>query len=111
MAITGEIFDVIVDIRRDSPTFRQWTAVRLSGAVPAAVWVPPGYAHGFYTVSESADVLYKCTDIYVPEDDRGVLWNDPAFDIEWPGTEPLLSPKDRAHLPLDSGRDDLPTIA
>ncbi|MEX2130901.1 MAG: dTDP-4-dehydrorhamnose 3,5-epimerase [Pseudohongiellaceae bacterium] len=96
--ISGEIFDVAVDLRRSSATFGQWDGVKLSSDNRRQLWVPPGFAHGFYVLSDSAEVVYKCTDYYVPEDERGLLWNDPELDIEWPllAPEPVLSDKDRA---------------
>ncbi len=99
--VSGEVFDVAVDIRRSSPTFGRWAGVRLSAAAKAAFWIPPGFAHGFVAVSETADVLYKVTDYYAPEHERAILWNDPAIGIEWPlSGAPVLSAKDAAGLPL-----------
>ncbi len=101
----GEVFDVAVDMRRSSATFGQWYGVVLSGENHRQFWVPPGFAHGFYVMSESADFHYKCTDYYAPEHERCLLWNDEAVGIEWPlvdGSEPELSAKDRAGLPLES---------
>ena len=97
-AVQGEIFDVAVDIRPDSPTFGQWVGEILSGENFRQLWVPPGFAHGFCVLSETAHVQYKCTDFYVREDEIGIVWNDPgigAHGIDWPLDEPLLSPKDR----------------
>jgi dTDP-4-dehydrorhamnose 3,5-epimerase len=97
----GEVFDVAVDVRRDSPTFGRWTGVTLSADNHRALWVPPGFAHGFYVLSESAVLFYKCTDYYHPEHERTLQWNDPSVGVEWPlDGEPLLSEKDRAGLPL-----------
>jgi dTDP-4-dehydrorhamnose 3,5-epimerase len=93
--VAGSIFDVAVDIRRGSPHFGQWVGSELSAENGNQLWVPPGFAHGFCVTSESADVIYKCTDVYVRECDRGILWNDPAIGIEWPVAAPLLSPKDQ----------------
>jgi dTDP-4-dehydrorhamnose 3,5-epimerase len=92
--IRGEIFDVAVDIRRGSPTFGNWTGVRLSDRNRRQVFIPEGFAHGFCVLSEEAAVLYKCSDFYAPEDEGGILWSDPALGIDWPVEEPLLSPKD-----------------
>jgi dTDP-4-dehydrorhamnose 3,5-epimerase len=95
--MVGEIFDVAVDIRRWSPTFGQWVGVTLSAKNKTQIWVPPGFAHGFYVLSEWAEVAYKATDYYAPEWERTLLWNDPALKIAWPipaGEEPILSPKD-----------------
>lgn len=99
----GEIFDVAVDLRRRSPTFGQWTAARLSADNRLMMWVPPGFAHGFYTISQWAELLYKVTDFYAPEWDRTLLWNDPQIGIDWPlvdGRPPLLSAKDVIGKPL-----------
>lgn len=99
----GEVFDVAVDIRRSSSTFGQWVGVHLSAENHKQLWVPPGFAHGFYVTSDSADFQYKCTDYYAPEYERALQWNDPAVGIEWPlvdGSSPALSDKDRAALPL-----------
>jgi dTDP-4-dehydrorhamnose 3,5-epimerase len=92
----GSIFDVAVDIRRDSPTFRRWVGVELSAENQRQLWVPEGFAHGFLVTSDSADVLYKATDYYAPEHERSIRWNDPALGIEWPlDGPPRLSGKDR----------------
>jgi len=92
----GEIFDVAVDIRRSSSTFGRWVGARLSGENKRQLWVPAGFAHGFLVLSDSADLLYKTTDYYAPEFDRGIVWNDPDLKIQWPlDGEPLLSDKDR----------------
>lgn len=93
----GEIFDVAVDVRRDSPWFGRWTGVRLSESNHLQIYVPPGFAHGFCVLSEEATVTYKCTDYYAPEHERTLLWNDPDVGIEWPLSEPpRLSEKDEA---------------
>jgi dTDP-4-dehydrorhamnose 3,5-epimerase len=97
----GEIFDVAVDIRPGSPTLGQWVGEILSGENLRQLWIPPGFAHGFCVLSETVRFYYKCTDFYHPEDEIGVIWNDPAIGIDWPIREPLLSPKDR----------DAPTLA
>jgi dTDP-4-dehydrorhamnose 3,5-epimerase len=94
--VRGEIFDVAVDMRRSSSHFGRWFGVRLSESNLRQVYIPPGFAHGFYAVSEIADVVYKCTDLYHPASERTLLWNDPDVGIDWPGGEPLLSPKDAA---------------
>ena len=93
----GEIFDVAVDLRRPSPTFGQWTGAYLSAENKRQIWIPPGFAHGFYTISEQADLLYKATDYYAPEWERTLLWNDPRLNIDWPlipGQPSILSAKD-----------------
>lgn len=95
----GEIWDVAVDIRRGSATFGQWEAHALSAENHHQLYIPEGYAHGFVVLSETAAVLYKCTDVYRPDDDHGLLWSDPDLGIEWPVREPVLSAKDAA-LPL-----------
>ena len=94
--IAGAIFDVAVDIRRESPTFGKWIAVTLSDENKHMLYIPAGFAHGFLTMSESADILYKCTEEYSPESDRGIIWNDPDIAISWDVKEPLLSGKDSA---------------
>ena len=97
----GEVFDVVVDIRRDSPTFGQWVGETLTGVNHKQMWVPPGLAHGFLVLSETADFLYKTTDYYHPESERTVLWSDPEIGIKWPAIAPLtLAAKDQAGLPL-----------
>ena len=107
-AITGEIFDVAVDIRRGSPTFKRWISVALSGETQRQVYVPPGFAHGFCVVSESALVEYKCTELYDPADEMTVRWDDPELAIPWPAPKPLISPKDRAASVLRELADQLP---
>jgi dTDP-4-dehydrorhamnose 3,5-epimerase len=93
---TGEVFDVAVDIRRSSPTFGQWVGVTLSGENKRQLWIPEGFAHGFLVLSEFAEFLYKMTDYWAPDYERGIAWNDPAIAIKWPiDTEPRLSVKDR----------------
>lgn len=97
--VRGEIYDVAVDVRRGSPQFGQWIAVTLSAENKHQLYVPPGYAHGFQVLSDSADVEYKCTDYYDPEGEGGVRWDDPALAIPWPVANPVVSDKDRS-LPL-----------
>ena len=95
--IYGDIYDVVVDLRRSSPTFGQWVGVHLSAENKYQLWIPPGFAHGFYVLSEHAEVLYKATDYYAPEWERMLLWNDPELGIKWPLIEelsPILSEKD-----------------
>ncbi|MBV6391873.1 MAG: dTDP-4-dehydrorhamnose 3,5-epimerase [Anaerolineales bacterium] len=93
----GEVFDVAVDIRRASPTFGKWVGITLSAENRRQMWIPEGFAHGFYVVSDRADFVYKVTDYYAPQWERGILWNDPALGIEWPldgASAPVLSQKD-----------------
>ena len=97
---SGEVFDVAVDIRKESPTFRQWVGVVLSEKTMQQIWVPPGFAHGFAVLSDSADLEYKCTDYYDPADELCLKWDDPDIGIEWPVKNPLLSPKDQNGLLL-----------
>lgn len=95
----GEVFDVAVDLRKSSATFGQWYGAVLSASNHRQMWVPPGFAHGFYVMSESADFLYKCTEYYAPEFERSLRWDDPEIGIEWPlvdGAAPQLSQKDAA---------------
>ena len=93
--VAGEVFDVAVDIRKASPTFGQWVGATLSGDNKHQLWIPPGLAHGFLVLSESAEFLYKTTDYYAPELERGIVWNDPDLGIQWPiKSAPLLSGKD-----------------
>lgn len=106
--LSGEIFDVAVDIRRSSPTFGQWVGVHLSGQNRRQVWVPRGFAHAFVVLSETAEVLYKVTDVYDPAGERSIRWDDPAIGIDWPlDTPPLLSAKD-ADAPLLADADLFP---
>lgn len=101
--ISGEVFDVAVDLRRSSPTFGQWVGEVLSAENHRMMWIPPGFAHGFLVLSGWAEVLYKTTDFYAPQWERTLLWNDPAVGVRWlipPGEQPLLSEKDQRGLPL-----------
>jgi dTDP-4-dehydrorhamnose 3,5-epimerase len=95
-AIAGEIFDVVVDIRKHSPTFGQWVGDYLSAENKRMLWVPAGFAHGFFVTSQEAEVLYKASDYYAPQWERSILWNDPAIGIPWPikDEQPILSAKD-----------------
>ena len=96
-AVAGEVFDVVVDLRRGSPTFGQWVGNHLSAENKKMMWIPPGLAHGFAVLSEYADFLYKTTDYWAPEHERTILWNDPDLAIAWPlDGEPILAAKDRA---------------
>lgn len=92
--VRGEVFDVALDIRKDSPTFGLWEAIILSGENKKQFWVPPGLAHGFLVLSETAEFEYKCTDYYDPSDEGVIAWNDSSLDIPWPTTNPITSQKD-----------------
>jgi len=95
--VQGAVFDVAVDMRKSSPTFGQWVGYELSAENKRMFWVPPGFAHGFYVISDSAEFVYKCTDYYAPEHERSVLWNDSDLAIDWhlvDGKQPVLSEKD-----------------
>lgn len=101
--IAGEVYDVAVDVRKDSPTFGKHVGVLLNGDNKRQLWVPEGFAHGFYVTTESAEFVYKCTNYYAPEFEQSVLWNDPSLSIQWPlvdSMQPLLSPKDEAGVML-----------
>lgn len=99
--IEGEVFDVVVDLRRSSPTFTRWVGVNLSAQNRHMLWIPPGFAHGFLVLSDVAEFLYKTTDYWYPEFERTLLWNDPALGIDWPLTgTPTLAAKDSAGAPL-----------
>ncbi|MEO9656072.1 dTDP-4-dehydrorhamnose 3,5-epimerase [Marinomonas sp.] len=99
--VRGEVFDVAVDIRKDSPTYGQWEGVVLSEKNKRQFWVPPGLAHGFVVLSDTADFEYKCTEYYDPSDEGAIIWNDPDIGINWPvGIEPILSEKDQNALCL-----------
>ncbi len=101
--VVGEVFDVAVDIRRNSPTFGRWIGVRLSAENKQQLWVPPGLAHGFLVLSASADILYKATDYYSPKYERAIIWNDEDLAIKWPlDCQPLLSKKDAAAPSLNA---------
>jgi dTDP-4-dehydrorhamnose 3,5-epimerase len=101
--VAGEVFDVAVDLRRSSPTFGRWVGARLSAESKEQLWIPPGFAHGFYVLTDWAEVLYKATAYYAPEWERSLLWNDAAIGVQWPlaqHEEPILSEKDRTAVPL-----------
>jgi dTDP-4-dehydrorhamnose 3,5-epimerase len=101
--IAGEVFDVAVDLRRGSRTFGRCASFNLDSASPRMAWIPAGFAHGFLVLSENADVLYKTTDYYAPEQERVLLWNDPALGIRWPlQGEPILAERDRRGATLES---------
>jgi dTDP-4-dehydrorhamnose 3,5-epimerase len=99
--VAGAIFDVVVDLRRSSPTFGQWHGIELSAENRRQLWIPPGFAHGFLATSDSAECVYKTTDYWSPANERTLLWNDPALAIRWPlENAPILSGKDQAGVPL-----------
>ena len=103
--VKGEVFDVVVDLRKSSPDFGQWAGELLSANNRKQMWIPPGFAHGFLVLSATADFQYKCTDYYAPEHERTLQWNDPDIGIEWPlldEEKPILSSKDQAGVPLRS---------
>ncbi len=103
--VAGAVFDVAVDMRRSSPSFGRSVGVELSADNHRMLWVPPGFAHGFLVLSDSADFVYKCTDFYTPEHERSLLWNDPVLKIDWPlaaGQQPTLAAKDAAGMPLST---------
>lgn len=100
--VSGEVFDVAVDIRKNSPTFGQWVGEYLSGENKRQLWIPKGFAHGFYVVSSEAEFVYKCDDYYAPESELSILWNDSELKINWPivEAEPILSKKDQEAIRL-----------
>jgi dTDP-4-dehydrorhamnose 3,5-epimerase len=104
--VQGEVFDVAVDLRRSSPGFGKWVGVTLSAENKKQVWIPPGFAHGFLVMSETAEFLYKTTEYWYPEHDRSLLWNDPEIAIAWPqDLQPLLAAKDAAAATLKQGAE------
>ncbi|MDT4878730.1 dTDP-4-dehydrorhamnose 3,5-epimerase [compost metagenome] len=100
--VAGEVFDVAVDIRRQSPTFGQWAGINLSAENKRQLWVPEGFAHGFVVTSEYAEFLYKTTDYWYQEFERSIVWNDPTLSIDWPIAEPMLAAKDAAGQRFDA---------
>ena len=109
MVPDGEIYDVAVDIRVGSPHFGEWAGVRLSSVGCRQIFIPAGFAHGFCVISETASVIYKCTDYYSPADERGIRWDDPGLSIAWPVTDPIMSEKDRLYPTLSEvPAEDLP---
>jgi len=109
-AIAGEIYDVAVDIRADSPAFGQWVGVILSASNKRQLWVPPGFAHGFCVTSDIAEIAYKCTDLYIPECEISIIWDDLDLKIDWPVSKPILSARDKDGRPL-SETTNLPMMA
>ena len=108
--VRGEVFDVAADIRTGSPTFGQWVGEILSDSNHRQLFVPPGFAHGFCVLSDSADFVYLCTDVYRPDDEYGIAWNDPALNIAWPGEHFSLSKKDQGWPTLAAAGDTLPVF-
>ncbi len=104
--LKGRIFDVAADIRKRSPYFGKWVSAELSEQNRQMLYVPPGFAHGFQVLSETAEVMYKCTDEYSPKDERGIIWNDREINVTWPLPDPILSEKDRVNPPLRSADND-----
>ena len=99
--IAGEVFDLVVDLRRSSPTFGRWAGQYLSADNQRQLWVPPGFAHGFLVMSQAAEFLYKATDYYAPEHERCIIWNDSDLNVQWPiGQRPLVSAKDQQGVPF-----------
>jgi dTDP-4-dehydrorhamnose 3,5-epimerase len=109
MVVQGAVYDVAVDIRCGSPTFGQWYGIELSDENMRQLYIPPGFAHGFCVLSDRAGFFYKCTDVYQPADERGIIWNDPALNISWPTDTPFLSPKDQAFQPLAVMQQEFPS--
>jgi dTDP-4-dehydrorhamnose 3,5-epimerase len=109
MALQGEVYDVAVDIRKGSPTFGRWVGAVLSSKDYRQIYIPEGFAHGFCVLSETASVLYKCTDFYAPAEERGLRWDDPRLAIDWPVPDPVLSEKDGVYPTLETiPSNDLP---
>ena len=107
--IGGSLYDVILDLRKGSPTFGKWVGVTLSSKTARQIYIPEGFAHGFCVTSSFAVVVYKCTEYYSPMDERGIRWNDPSLNISWPVQKPILSDKDRAYPTLEKvDATDLP---
>jgi dTDP-4-dehydrorhamnose 3,5-epimerase len=104
MAFSGRVFDVVVDIRPNSPTYKKWVGVELSADNGRMLYVPPGLAHGFCVLSEEVDFVYKVTEEYAPELERGIKWNDPEIGVQWPIAEPIVSPRDAQLPPLEQVR-------
>ena len=98
--LKGKVFDVAVDLRKDSPYYGQWVGEELSEDNKCQLFIPAGFAHGYYVLSETAEITYKCSEIYHPEDEQGLRWDDPDIAIDWPGIDPILSEKDRQLPPL-----------
>ena len=99
--IYGEVLDVAVDIRKDSPSFRKWVSIKINSENKKQVYVPPGFAHGFLVLSDYAEIIYQCTELYNPKNDKGIIWNDSSINIEWGIKTPILSKKDSKLSPLN----------
>jgi dTDP-4-dehydrorhamnose 3,5-epimerase len=108
MVTEGAVYDVVVDIRKGSPSFGRWHGTDLSAENRLQVYVPPGCAHGFCVTSDRASLLYKCTDYYAPSVERGIIWSDPVLAISWPVSTPILSAKDRSYKSLAEMEPELP---
>ncbi len=106
--LQGEVFDVAVDLRAGSPTFGRWEGITLSSGNHRQLFIPEGFAHGYYVLSDDADFAYQCTDYYAPEEERGIRWDDPDIGIDWPEGERIVSAKDRARPLLRDLPGDLP---
>lgn len=104
--IRGEIFDVAVDMRKDSPTYLKWVGIALSEANKLMLYIPAGFAHGFCVISDEAEMMYKCSKEYDSKSERGVMWNDPALHISWPIKDPLLSPKDQVYPRISDSKSE-----
>ena len=105
--VHGEVLDVAVDLRPESSTFRKWSSIVLSGQNMKQIWIPPGFAHGFLVLSDAADVEYKCSEFYDPQDERQIRWNDPELDIVWPIKNPIISNKDRNNFSFKEFKDKI----
>jgi dTDP-4-dehydrorhamnose 3,5-epimerase len=108
MVLEGVVYDVVVDVRKGSPSFGKWYGVELSGENLLQIYIPPGCAHGFCVTSDAAAFMYKCTEYYSPRDEQGIIWNDPALEIVWPVTTPILSARDQAYHTLAEMDAELP---
>lgn len=106
--VRGSIYDVAADVRVGSPTFGKWVGVTLDDDRKQSLWIPEGFAHGFCALSVEADIAYKTTDFYSPSEERGIIWNDPLLNIDWPIDDPVVAARDLAFRPLTLTREDLP---
>lgn len=104
--LKGRIFDVAVDVRKGSPDYGKWIGIELSEENDKMIYIPPGFAHGFLTLSDTAEILYKCTEEYSPEHERGIAWNAPDINIDWPIKSPTLSARDLSHPALTDADDN-----